>query len=261
MNNPSGEDPLSLVVPQTTAPEHVESVLGQQGRRPGSAPSPVAGCDQGTVGRELVQALRQLVDGNAHCARNGAALGHLLGLADINQNGLGKPLGKLGGGNSRGLAHAGRFSQGRSPPPGERASVKRFAFLLLLLTALAWPQTSTLVAVDGVVCGSQFLDPKVNHPTGGEFNRGGVDKGLREWNDLKTETVVRTDDQERIVEVEGAILTVDGVLLAKKGEPESTCRKRARILKNPIDSRYGKIAWKLKVQKGMVLGVSATLKP
>jgi len=43
-------------------------------------------------------------------------------------------------------------------------------FLLLLVVPVA-AESQVMLAVDGVVCGSQFLDPEVNHLAGGEFNR------------------------------------------------------------------------------------------
>lgn len=130
-----------------------------------------------------------------------------------------------------------------------------------MLATLVWGQTGTNVAVDGLVCGSSFHDSKVNHPVGGEFEFGGSHDGLTRWCDHNEFTVVRTNEQEQIVSVEGHTLKINGVLLARKGESEAKCRARGRIVKNPVDTRYGKVAWKLEVSQGVVTGVSASLKP
>ncbi|GMU56434.1 MAG: hypothetical protein AMXMBFR33_55800 [Candidatus Xenobia bacterium] len=137
-------------------------------------------------------------------------------------------------------------------------------FLLLLVVPVA-AESQVMLAVDGVVCGSQFLDPEVNHPAGGEFNRSPRSNGGASYDDLKTETHVEVSPEEKITRVRGAELSVGGKLLVRRGETLALYEKRLGKLlpgqKSPFQTRFGRVKVDFKLEKGKVVDIDLRFVP
>lgn len=137
-------------------------------------------------------------------------------------------------------------------------------WMIVLLLLLLPAHAETVLALDGVVCGSQFMDRAMNHPVGGEFNRSPGPNGRTRWDDLHERTQLETDATDRIVWIRGESLSADGQQVVRVGDPESRARERLKeagvSLAQPVATRFGSIMVAMSVQKGKVAGLQLAWK-
>ena len=153
---------------------------------------------------------------------------------------------------------------------------------MCLFLLLCWParaETETVLTLDGIVCGSRFLDPAVNHPVGGEFNRSPGSDGRTRYDDLNEVTHVETDREERIIAVRGATLSLNGQALARLGETEAQVLERCkrsgwafnqelsspppggRAVSEIVPTRYGRVGVRLGFSDGKLDELHLALQP